>query len=251
MLDWNESNRPLKAVVRRLVAESVKPGKTSAIMFPAGKALDVKALKDSGVLSTRTKLTAIEFDPTIARQMWVSLFRLGMARSTKVHNGEAHKLVIDKPIDLFFADFCGPGTNEEMEWIANAVPFITGKDSDVLITLKSNHRGHGFFAGIKPTDPAWRDDYRAERRLVSETPTTKVNTDGTLFNKESSDPTLKSLAVQRAVFRRIFAGFTFDLRSTVYRDQDMNSKNVAGSREMILHHITNFRKLSDRPLNWH
>ena len=246
---WCDTNRPLKPYVRRLVASVCGKAKQNAIMFPASKAHDVRAFLDAGILTKKTTLTAIEYDPKIAKQMWVSLFNLGMARKTKVHRGEAHTLKVSKPVDLAFLDFCGPGTIEEMDWIHYLVPNITGPTSDVIFTFKANNRGAGYFADHQKRmigTPAFRE----ELALIRRTPTWKVDLKKNISVCQSTEPSLRALACVRLALRRSFSGFDFKVQSTIYRDLDLSKGTTAGSREMLLIHFSDFRRVGSNVLAW-
>ena len=248
-MDWSDTTRPLKAHVRNLVAEACGKGKKRAIMFPAGQALDVALFLTKGILSKRTKLTAIEGDEETARQMWVSLFNLGMGPKTKLHKGPAHELSVTEETDLAFLDFCGPGKKEEMDWIHYIASKLVGPSSDVFITLKLNNRGHGFFADFQQR-VAGTPDYRTELAIVRGTPTTKVTLDGTVYNQESTEPSMRALAAQRLAIRQVFGGYHFDMRHVIYRDLDTSTGVRQGSREMSLIHLSNFREAGLKLLDW-
>lgn len=245
--DWH--TRPLKVHVRNLVADACSKGKKRAIMFPAGQALDVATFLAKGVLTKKTKLTAIEGDADTARKMWVAIFRLGMGPKTKVHNAPAHELSVTEETDLAFLDFCGPGKHEEINWISDIAPKITGKDADVFLTLKLNNRGAGYFSEFARSIVG-TDEYRIERARVTGTLTTKVTLAGEVFNEASTEPTLKALACQRIALRRVFAGLKFDMKNTVYRDLNTATGKTQGSREMSLIHLSNFRKPEEKLLDW-
>lgn len=248
-MDWSDTTRPLKAHVRNLVADACGKGKKRAIMFPAGQALDVALFLSKGILNKRTKLTAIEGDEATAKQMWVSLFHLGMGPKTKLHKGPAHELSVSEETDLAFLDFCGPGKKEEMDWIHYIAPKLVGPGSDVFITLKLNNRGAGYFADIQQ-GIVRTPEYLAELATVRGTPTTKVTLDGKVFNKESTEPSLRALAAQRLTLRRVFAGYVFDMKHVIYRDLDTSTGCVVGSREMSLIHLSNFRPAGVKLLDW-
>lgn len=245
--DW--STRPLKVHVRNLVADACGKGKERAIMFPAGQALDVALFLAKGVISKKTALSAIEGNAETARKMWVALFRLGMGRKTKVHNGPAHELSVEEKTDLAFLDFCGPGTHEEVEWISRITPKIVGPKSDVFLTLKLNNRGHGFFAEFARRITG-TPEYRTELARVEGTPTTKVTLEGEVFNETSTEPSKRALACQRIALRRLFAAYKFDMKHTIYRDLDTATGTTQGSREMSLIHLSNFRNAQERLLDW-
>lgn len=248
-MDWSDTTRPLKAHVRNLVAEACGKGKKRAIMFPAGQALDVALFLAKGILSKRTKLTAIEGDETTAKQMWRSLFKLGMGPKTKVHKLPAHELAVEEETDLAFLDFCGPGTREEMDWIHYIASKLTSPNADIFVTLKLNNRGAGFFADFQRKIMK-TPEYRTELAVIRGTPTTKVTLDGKVYNQPSTEPSMRALAAQRIALRQVFAGYSFDMKHVVYRDLDTSTGCVVGSREMSLIHLCNFRKTGEKLLDW-
>jgi hypothetical protein len=252
-MDWSDTARPLKAHVRNLVADACGKGKTRAIMFPAGQALDVALFLSKGILTKRTKLTAIEGDEDTARKMWRAIFKLGMGPKTKLHKGPASELLVTEETDLAFLDFCGPGTIEEIQWIHDIAPKIVGERSDVFVTLKLNHRGAGFFSTYREfIKSCMAKQLQEEIKAVEGTPTTKVTLDGNVFNEQSTRPSIVALAAQRIALRHLFSKYIgrFDLRHVIYRDLDTTTGKTSGSREMALFHLSNFRDPAKKLLDW-
>ena len=234
---YKADGRMLKSDIRTMIANACTKTKRTAIMLPAGGAHDVALFLQEGVINRRTKLFAVERDPDVAAEMWVSLFNLGMGPKTTKHVGEIETLKLkDAKIDLAYIDLCGPGTEAQIDWIGEQLlPRLTD-DADVFVTLKTNNRGAGFFAendlGIRSMA-----EFKRELGIARSLVTTKVTLDGERFGKPTTEPTAIAVAKHRTLFGQIFGG-GFEIRSVAYADLDKNTRKLQGSREMHVLHLT-------------
>jgi hypothetical protein len=257
MVQVNWSRRPIKALVRTLVATACGKGKKHALLFPADHAKDVLALQGAGVVNGLTKLTLVEKSPSNMTKALRAIARFGLGkckgRKPSPWRDMLHKLPLSaslirskipgyvKTLDFAWFDYCGFFMNHEAQWTSENARFFMQPGSDVLFTFQAVIRGRAvptvYFTRF---ESGHGSEIRAEIRDIGKLETMHVRDDGSIYSVPASPKMLRALAIRRIGIRKLLTGWTFDIKHTTYKDRDPQTQDDRGPG-MILLHLTNIR----------
>ena len=116
---WAEgkNSRKHKEITRNMAADFTI--RNSALFMASGDAECMQVAESTGmIIKGKTKVIIPEHDEALAQQLDFTLHKIGWVKSSTVHVGEIHDLILPRSLDYAWIDLNGTITNRIAEWLS-------------------------------------------------------------------------------------------------------------------------------------